>query len=285
MNNSLIMIIVGIIFILIGLILIWFNIPFSPLKSDFNKDITILISDNNISQSKQVYTNEDFSKLPNTIQKYLEHCGYIGKNKTSYMSMEYHDVNFKQGQNGPTLTIDYKLYDFAKPERIAFIDSSVYGVPFEGYDYYKNGTGGMKGVIAKGITLFNQKGAEMDKACLATYLSEILFIPNALLYNNISFEKIDDYNIKAKISYQNQSVNGIFTFNENYEFISFTTNDRAVSGTDGNMEYIPWSAICEDYQKSDEGILHPTKFKAVWHYPKEDFIYFDGKINDFSYGN
>jgi hypothetical protein len=46
---------------------------------------------------------------------------------------------------------------------------------------------------------------------------------------------------------------------------------------------MPWSALCSDYRFTESGILHPTKFKAVWHYPNEDFIYFDGIINEISY--
>ena len=49
---------------------------------------------------------------------------------------------------------------------IAKINSQcMFGIPFEGYDYYSDGIGGMKGVIAKVITLFNQTGTDMDKAC------------------------------------------------------------------------------------------------------------------------
>lgn len=32
------------------------------------------------------------------------------------------------------------------------------------------------------------------------------------------------------------------------------------------------------------GIKQPTKFKAVWNYPDEDFVYFDGVIDEVSYG-
>ena len=75
------------------------------------------------------------------------------------------------------------------------------------------------------------------------------------------------------------------TFNEQYEMISFTTNDRAVTNGDGTMEYIPWSAVCGEYQFSETGMKYPTKFQAVWHYPDGDFIYFDGKISSVIYGN
>ena len=57
----------------------------------------------------------------------------------------------------------------------------MFGVPFEGCDYYRNGKGGMKGVIAKAITIFHQTGIDMDKACLTTFLAECMFAPTILL--------------------------------------------------------------------------------------------------------
>ena len=203
----------------------------------------------------------------------------------SYLKMEYHNVDFSQGKNGPTLKIDYTQYNFInEPCRMALIDSSMFGIPFEGYDYYQNGIGGMKGVIAKAITLFNQTGADMDKACLATYIAESLFAPTILLQDYISFEETSDFEVQATIKYKGQTASGIFTFNEQYEMISFTTNDRAATGTDGSMEYVPWSAICNDYRLASNGIKYPTKFQAVWNYQDGDLVYFDGSISEVSYG-
>lgn len=277
-------IVIGTLLIIFGMIMIWFNIPYSPLKSDFQKDINTIMSENQLKVNGEVFSENDFSDLPAVIQKYLKNCGYIGTPKMSYMKMEYHDVNFMQGKNGPALKIDYTQYNFVnEPCRMALIDSSMFGVPFEGYDYYQNGIGGMKGVIAKTITLFNQTGADMDKACLATFLAETLFVPTVLLQDYISFEKISDFEVKAIITYGGQTASGIFTFNEQYEMISFKTNDRAVAEDDGTMKYIPWSAICGKYQTAENGIKYPTKFQAVWSYPEDDFTYFDGVISEVSY--
>ena len=277
-------IVIGVLLVLIGMILIWFQIPYSPVKSDFQKNIDTLMSKNRLQTSNEVFTEEDLISLPAVIQKYIQECEYIGTPKMSYMKMEYHNVDFSQGKNGPTLKIDYTQYNFInEPCRMALIDSSMFGIPFEGYDYYQDGTGGMKGVIAKAITLFDQTGADMDKACLATFLAESLFAPTILLQDYITFEEISDFEVRATITYGGQTASGIFTFNEQYEMISFTTNDRAVAGTDGSMEYVPWSALCNDYQLSENGIKYPTKFQAVWNYPDGDFIYFDGVISEVSY--
>lgn len=278
-------IVIGVLLIIFGMIMIWFNIPYSPIKSNFQKDINSIISENSRQTDEGVFLEKDFSGLPDAIQKYIKDCGYIGTPKMSYLKMEYHNVNFKQGRNGPELKIDYTQYNFVnKPCRMALIDSSMFGVPFEGYDYYRNGTGGMKGVIAKAVTLFNQKGADMDKACLATFLAESLFAPSILLQDYIAFEEFGDYEVKASITYGGQTASGVFKFNEKYEMISFTTNDRAVAGTNGTMEYIPWTALCGEYQTDASGIKHPTKFQAVWNYPQGDFIYFDGTISNVLYG-
>lgn len=278
-------IVLGVLLVIVGALVIWLNIPYSPVKKQFQNDVSILMKENQLSTDDEVFTVKDFSHLPTAIQKYIENCGYIGTQKMSYLKMEYHNVDFSQGKDRPTLTIDYTQYNFInEPCRMALIDSSMFGIPFEGYDYYQNGTGGMKGVVAKAITLFDQTGADMDRACLATFLAESLFAPTILLQDYITFEEISDFEVRATINYKGQTASGIFTFNEQYEMISFTTNDRAVAGTDGSMEYVPWSAICNDYQLSPNGIKYPTKFQAVWNYPDGDFVYFDGVISEVSYG-
>lgn len=276
---------VGILLVVAGALMIWFHISYSPVKKQFQDDVSSLLSGNRLLNENEIFTKEDFADLPPAIQKYIENCGYIGTPKMSYLEMDYHDVDFSQGRNGAKLKIDYKQYNFVKePCRIALIDSSMFGIPFEGYDYYRDGRGGMKGVIAKSITLFDQTGKDMDKACLVTFLAESLFVPSVLLQDYITFEEISDFEVRATISYGGQTASGIFSFNEQYEMISFTTNDRAATGTDGSMEYIPWSARCNDYQFSENGMKHPTKFQAVWNYSDGDFVYFDGVISKVSYG-
>ena len=278
-------IVLGMLLVIFIVLVIWFNIPYSPVKKQFQNDITTLLAENQLSVDNEQFTEKDFSHLPSAIQRYIENCGYIGKQKMSYLKMEYNNVDFSQGKDRPTLTIDYTQYNFInEPCRMAVIDSSMFAIPFEGYDYNKNGTGGMKGVIAKAFTLFDQTGADMDKACLVTFLAESLFAPSVLLQDYITFEEISDYKVRTTITYGGQTAKGIFTFNEQYEMISFTTNDRAVSGTDGKMEYVPWSAICNDYQLFPNGIKYPTKFQAVWKYSDGDLVYFDGAISEVSYG-
>ena len=123
---------------------VWFNVPFSPLKSDFKNDTEKLLTDNKLYTDDEVFTEEDFEVFPVAIQKYIEYNGYIGKKKMNFVRMEYNDVDFSQGKTGPNLSIDYTQYDYvSKPSRLAMIESSMFGIPFQGYDYYSDGKGGM----------------------------------------------------------------------------------------------------------------------------------------------
>ncbi|MCQ2960176.1 MAG: hypothetical protein MJ198_08325 [Bacteroidales bacterium] len=261
-------------------IIVWFTIPYSPLKTEFKTDVDTEVKKLTVSENA-VFQEADFQYFPEVIRNYIKHNGYLGTKRNKTLSMNYKDVDFSQGLNGPTLKIDYTLTNFSdKPDRLAFIDSKMFGIPFQGYDYFKDGNGGMKGVLAKSITLFNQTGDAMNKACLVTYLAECLFLPESLLAGRIVFNQIDDFSVEATIVYKDITANGIFYFNENYEMTHFVSYDRAQIGGDGELIYLPWTAKCGDYNVDKTGINRPRKFSAVWNCPDKDFVYFDGCIDE-----
>ena len=278
-----------IIIAIILLLAIWFNIPYSPVKTQFRNDVearlqnaaalTNVNTDSSVTRVKTL-DSAAIASLPPLIQKYLETCGYIGSERRSHLTMEYKDVDFGMGVNKPRLKIDYTHVDFAdSPNRLAFIDSKMFGIPFQGYDYYMNGKGGMKGVLAKLITLFDQTGPAMDKASLITYLAEALFLPETLLKDFITFKQINEHAVEATITNKGVTASGIFHFNDAYEMTSFTTKDRGQISSDGTIEYTPWEAQCENYKEYSDGIKRPTVFRAVWKNKNGDFVYFDGKIS------
>jgi hypothetical protein len=238
------------------------------------------MSDELISETdyeSDVFTEEDIADLPQPVQKYFRSCGYTGAPKMSYMTARFQDVDFVLDKDKPAIKIDYTQYDFVtEPNRIAYIDSSLYGIPFEGLDAYVAGAGSMKGVVAKLFTLFDQNGEAMDRASLVTCLSECLLIPNMALQDYIVWEEIDDLHAKAVISYYGITAGGIFTFNENGEMLSFTTGDREAVAADGTSEVVKWSAVCSNYVETN-GIKKPTVLQAIWHYNDGDLLYFDGK--------
>jgi len=264
----------GILLIVFGTIAIFFRIPWSNTRTEFSEMQGNLTA--KTDHVEGIFMEEDIAGLPMPVQKYFRYCGYIGTPKMSCSRVVYEDVDFKLGKDKPMIKIDYTQYNYVnKPNRIAYIDSSMYGIPFEGLDAYIDGAGSMKGVIAKLYTLFHQTGKAMDKSSLVTFLAESLIVPNAALQDYIIWEAIDDLHAKATINCYGISASGIFTFNEKGEMLSFTTNDREAASTDGTSEKVKWSVVCNEY-KEINGIRKPTVFQAIWNYDDGDLVYFDG---------
>lgn len=258
-------------FIVIGIIL-WFSIPYSPMKSEF---LQLKSSQNSGAHpSDQVFTMEDIAGLPAPLQKYFVNCGYIGKPKMFNIKINHNDVDFIL--NSRALTIKCTQYNSGeKPERIALIDTSLYGIPFEGLDAYQNGNGSMKGMIAKSIVLFNQTGEAMNQSSLVNCLAESLMVPSLALQEFFVWEAVDESHVKGTLSFYGLSVSGIFSFDENGYLTTVTTDDRLYVDTDGNEKSVKWSAVCGDYREV-EGIMQPKTLKAIWHLPEGDLVYFDG---------
>ncbi|NCC64063.1 MAG: hypothetical protein EOM15_05360 [Spirochaetia bacterium] len=232
---------------------------------------------------EEVFTIKELEEYPQAIQKFFINMGFVGKPKMTGLKAYFPNTPFSLGQNKPTISIDYTQLNRADtPTRYAKISSRIYGLPFEGLDSFSEGKGSMEGYLAKFIRLFNQTGAYMDKACLVTYLAEAFFLPTVALSDSITYEEIDALTIKATISAYGIQASGIFTFAETGEMLSFVTNDRLAAGMDGTIEQIPWTAECSDYVMMD-GMLVPSRLKAIWHYPEGDLVYFDGKDVQLTY--
>ena len=80
---------IGVLLIIIGVVLIWFHIPYSPVKKEFSRDIDALKADNKLKQHGHLFEAADFSHLPLVIQRYIDSCGYI---RTPQMSLDTYVV-------------------------------------------------------------------------------------------------------------------------------------------------------------------------------------------------
>jgi hypothetical protein len=265
-------------------IVLFFSLPGSRSEKEFKALAQVNFAP--IEDKVSLFSQEDIASLPPPVQRYFIHCGFIGKPKMQVMKASFKDVAFSLGRGKPTVKIDYTQYNSVRlPNRIAYIDSSLYGIPFEGIDAYIAGKGSMKGVLARFYTFFNLKGAEMDSASLVTMLSECLLIPTVALAEYVHWEAIDDTHAKATIEYYGIQCSGIFTFNQEGEMEYFTTDDRtAASLEDGSMERVRWTIHCSDYKRID-GLLLPTVMQAIWNYSEGDLLYFDSNNGTIEYFN
>ncbi|MBO0454646.1 DUF6544 family protein [Candidatus Enterococcus murrayae] len=275
-------IVIGVIFIILGLIVIYENINYSPVKNMFQQKRERILKDKNIKEL-ETFSERELKDYPKALRKYFEVCGFIGKSKMTGSVAKYEDVKFILNAHQKPLKISYeRINDGLQPNVLAFIDTNIYGIPFQGIDSYYKNEGSMKGVLGKAFTIFDESGKDFYIGSLVTYLSECLLVPTAALQDFITWREIDEQTLEAKIEYSGYEVEGIFYFNGIGEFERFTTNDRIAIDSSGMKTKAPWSAIVDDYV-TENGMKHPKHLQAIWHYDDGDSIYFDGEMKSLTY--
>jgi len=263
-------------------IIIFFEIPYSKTKNRFKKDVRSY--KNKFAPKTDVFREEDIEPLPTPVKNFFYVSGFIGKTKMTRMTTFMPKVPLLTDTNKPPMICDYTLNIFIdEPVRLAYIKTSIAGIPFEGYDSTQDGVGFMKGVIAKLITVFNTKGSEMDKGQLLTLLGECVTVPSLMLTPYVKWEPIDDTHTKATINYKGISGSGIFTFDDKGFVKSFETNERIRAGTDGKIIDNPkWSLSYADYVEKNNLYL-PSSIATTWHLKDCDLVYFKASNVEFIY--
>ena len=266
--------ILGSIAALIIAVIIFFQIPYSPVYSEFQNDVQRHMEQSVIRED--VFTEQDIANLPEPLQNHLRAAGIIGQPIMSGFSMFVPSSPFLQSSDGSPLYLDYYLYVFAHaPVRLAYMRTSMLGIPFEAYDSLQDGVGFMRGVLGKMVTMFNETGVEMDRGQLLTYLGEIAMLPSLIFSDYIAWEPIDAHNVRATIAYGEVSGSGIFTFGDDGFIRYFRTSERARVNTDGSIDFLDWSVIYDNWAADESGMHIPNHFQVIWHEPEGDFVYFE----------
>lgn len=278
------MIIIGTVLILIGGLLVYWNISYSPFKVYFDRGMKNRISQ--VETSAAICTQDEIDKLPELLKKHCESITLTGRKKYNAVNVVFHDTKFVfDSQKGTILNMDYDLWLLSdKPFRSAFCKSSIFGIPFDGIDYCTDEkTGGMKGMIGKAFKIFDISNEQMYKAGLISWLAEGAVVnPGILLSKYVTYEEIDDTHVKAIVSYNEVQGMGIFTFNNKGRLIGFESDERQAEEINGVMTPIGWRAIYGDYTRRN-GILIPNIMQAVKVYPDKEVIYFDSNDMDIHY--
>ncbi|TLG72520.1 DUF6544 family protein [Culicoidibacter larvae] len=245
--------------------------PYSPVVGEYHQLQTE--AERKLTPKNDKITVSDLQRLPNLFQEYYIANGYIGQPFINHFEISASQAYFKLGSDKPEISINYYVDDYlgSTVERLAFIDGRLFLMPFQGIDSYIDGQGGMKGIVAKHIQLFNERSDAMSEAALLTYLSEIFIHPAFLLQETIAFKELDDYSVQVSIRDSGQTVSGVYYFNNAKQITSFSVEERYCDET---KSYESWEAIFDNYQLSN-GVSLPKMMQAVWHFKTGDLLYFD----------
>ncbi len=290
-KHKVLWIVLGVLAALIVGIVVFFKIPYSPTRTDYGRVTGERIAaaeaetgNAKPSETGELFTEAEITHLPEPVQRYFHYSGWLGKSKMLYMGAELQGVDFVMSET-QTLPIDYEQLNFVnRPERYALISAAMFGIPFEGFDSFNGEEGSMKGLLAKVIPLFDQRGSNMTRAGLVTWLAESLLLPSAALQDFVSWESVSRESVswesvnaeqaRATINWNGLTASGVFTFAESGELQSFRTSDRVATDMNGAETVADWSEVFSDFHEVD-GVMLPSIIQTIWHYADGDLIYFN----------
>ena len=255
-----------VIILVITTVFIYLAIPGGRLYRQYENDVQLSLNELVRPQQNLLFTDETIEDLPIPVQKYLSHCGYMGTPLMEHMYLECLDVVFTISQGQNPIKIRYEQNNFvARPDRHAFVDARIFGIPLHGKDTITNGEGSMTIILAKLFSLGQSTGREMSQSQLVTALADAVFMPSLFLQDYVTWRSIDETHAECTIMWGGLTASGIFTFNELGEIIRFDTNDRFYDDNKVSIN-LPWTAELGSYEMID-GFLRPGSIEIYWHMP------------------
>lgn len=261
--------------VILGLIIYWL-LPYSPFRNKFQKDIQNKMD--NVQEIHEVVTKADLDKLPRAFQKHLEFVGLEGTKKYGVVNVKFNKAFFLfNTEKNTKLSMDYDLWLFCNdPLRTAYIESNMMGIPFDGVDYMNDDkTGGMKGFVGKAIQIFDMKDKQAYKAGLISWLAEgAVLNPSILVSDFVKLEEIDSNHVKAIVSYNGVTGEGIFSFDDTGRLTEFESEERQVEAVDGVMTAIGWKAIYKNFEEGPYFKI-PKLIQSTKVYKDKEVVYFE----------
>lgn len=274
-----ILIVLGSIFVLITLAVIFGNIIFNR---KVNHEVSELIIKSKESEP-QVITEEDIKTLPEPIQRYLRYTQVIGKEKIRAVRLKQRGY-FRQKPDQSWMPFTAEQYYTTDPPAFVWKASlkAFLLISIKVRDMYYEGKGNMLVKLPPFVTIADARGDEIDQGTLLRYLNEIMWFPTAYLSDYIQWEPVNSSSAKAIMSYQGVTASAITYFNEKGEMTNFAA-ERYMT-VDGQYVLETWSTPIREYREIN-GIRIPTMGEGVWKLSSGDFSYIRLEITELEYAS
>ena len=226
-------------------------------------------------------TEEALEGLPVIVQKYLVHTGIIGRYWIDTVRLKQVG-RFRQSRDHSWMPVTaVETYSTNPPGFEWDARFKVAGIPLlRAKDRYESGHGHMFGKLAGLLTVFDDRGEQIDQASLMRYLNEMMWFPTAFLGSNITWTAIDEHIAEVMISDKGHRVSATMYFDAIGQLINFTA--MRYRENEGEFSLDPWSTPVTGYGKL-EGLNLPISGHAVWNLPEGDLSYAELEVVELHY--
>lgn len=230
-----------------------------------------------------VVSEADIQHLPVSVQNYLRYSGVIGLPQVHNFRALFTGT-MTQSVGGRSLNVSTEQHNFfGDNARLFYIESSLFGVPFDGLHKYIDDSASMRIKVASMFTVVDAAGQEMLQSDTVTMLNDMcLLAPATLIDADIKWTDIDAWTADAKFTNSGVSVVATLHFNDVGQLVNFESDDRYMTENGKSYKRYRWSTPVSEYGKYD-GMNLPAHAEAVWHLPDGDFAYAMFELGEIEY--
>ena len=230
-----------------------------------------------------ILTEADIQPLPAPVQKYIRYTGSIGKPRAQNFQAVF-EGGIRKSLEDSFMDLHVRQCNFYdEPERLFYMESKMYGVPYSGLHMYRGNNATMQVKIASIFPMINASGDIMLQSETVTMFADMCFMaPAALINKNIQWELIDSLTVKGKFTNAGKTIGATLYFNPKGELINFISMDRYMSADGKSFANYPWSTPTSDY-KYFHGIRLGSYGEAIWQLPKGKLCYGKFRTVDIEY--
>ena len=260
---------------------------FSLSSSIFNQKVANEISTimkQTITTKTAVITIEQLDDLPYPVAKWLNLSGIIGKEKTNTVWLSQNiRMKMKPGQKEWNEAVAEQYFTVENPAFIWKVKMNMSPfIKITGRDKFVDGKGEMLIKIFSLLNIVNEKGEKMDEGALQRFLAEIVWFPSAALSQYITWESIDSLSAKATLNYKGTSGSGTFYFNEQGDFVKFST--LRYKDNEADAQRYEWIVTVKEHSMMS-GIKTPMKIEVTWILENGNWTWLDLEITDIRYNS
>ena len=227
-------------------------------------------------------TEEMLAGLPEPARRYLRHAGVVGKPLVDTVRLRQR-CRMRPGPGDFTFPlVAEQWYTVEPPGFIWDATVPVEGLPLvRGRDGYLEGRGLMTIRLGSLVPIVDASGPEMDDASLLRHLSEMPWFPSAFLRENVTWEAIDDSNVRVTLADGDRRATGVLEVDAEGGLIAFHAERHAMVGK--GFELRPWTAPTYAYGEF-EGLRLPVSGAAVWTLPDgTELSYIEVELTEVEY--
>jgi hypothetical protein len=234
-------------------------------------------------RSQPPVTERDLAKLPAPVQKYLRYAGVVGKPRVQNFRATF-TGRIRRSQESAWMDFTSQQYNFFdKPARMFFIESSLYGIPFDGLHLYEGSDATMQIKVASLFQIVDAKGDTMTKGETVTLFNDMcVMAPATLIDSSIQWQSIDTLTARGIFANAGFTISVLLTFNEEGQLVDFSSDDRFMSADGITYKNYRWTTPMGNY-KNFGGRNVATQAELIWHMPEGEYTYGEFDLVDIEY--